>query len=336
VSARNRLLAACALVAWGLLLAVEQPWRGDAHERTAAAVRPLFADFARRRDAVRRAEIRAGADAVVLEWRNDRWWVVAKEHPADLRKLVQVVDMVGRLDTRDEVATSAASHAQYGVAGGEGTRITLSDGEGAIVADLIVGKLRQQDVTTGQNPVLEFYVRRADRAAVHLSGDAISPSADPIQWCETRFLAAITPEEIEWVRREDFETGESWRVERVPTAQAEAFGSTWKLVEPLPERAAWDFAGDSLVRTLLDLQAADVAGRAGDPAEDAARCGFPTDRFHVSARGSVLRFELGKPAREGQRWLRVEGLPYLYTLRDFDVSQLRQPVADMLPQADDE
>lgn len=336
MSRRNRSLCAFTLLAWAAVLIVEQPWRGDAHARTEAAVRPLFPDFARQRESVRRVEILAGGSSTVLEWRSDRWWVAAKEHPADLRKLVQLVDMFGRLDTRDQVATSAESHGLYGVAGGEGTRITLSDGDGAVVADLIVGKLRQQDVTTGQNPVLEFYLRRADRAAVHLSGDAIAPSASPVDWCETRFLAAVAAEQIEWVRREDFAGPETWRVERVPADQAGAFGSTWKLTEPQPERAAWDFAGDSLVRTLLDLQASDVAGRAGDPAEDAARCGFPTDRFHVSARGSVLRFELGDVARAGHRWMRVEGLPFLYTLRDFDVSQLRQPVADMLPQADGE
>lgn len=334
MSQRNRVLVAIAFGAWATLLIVEQPWRGDAHARTEASVRPLFPDFARQRESVRRTEIRSGTSSTVLEWRNDRWWVVEKEHPADLRKLVQIVDMIGRLDTRDEVANAPESHTLYGVASGEGTRITLSDGDGGLVADLIVGSLRRQDVTTGQNPVLEFYLRRADRASVHLSGEAISPSTDPIDWCETRFLAAVPPDGIDWVRREDFEGAESWRVERVPADQAEGFGSTWKIVEPPPERAAWDFAGDSLVRTLLDLEASDVVGRAGDPAEDASRCGFPTDRFHVSALGNVLRIELGKVAREGHRWMRVEGLPFLYTVRDFDVSQLRQPVADMLPETE--
>ncbi len=335
MSRRNRLLALFAAGAWIALLALEQPWRGDAHERTAATVRALFPDFARLREDVRRAEIRSGSTGTVLEWRENRWWVREKEHPADLRKFVQIVDMMGRLDTRDEVAVSAASHAQYGVGAGEGTRISLFDERGGVVADLIVGKIRQQDVVAGQKPVLEYYVRRADRPAVYLSGDAIAPATDPVAWCETRFLAAVSPAQVDWVRREDFTTSESWRIERVPAEQSEAFGSTWKLVEPTPEHAAWDFAGDSLVHTLLDLQAADVVGRAGDPAEDAARCGFAEDRFHVGIGENVLRFELGKPAREGTRWLRVEGLPFLYTIRDFDVSQLRQSVAGMLPEAED-
>lgn len=332
MSRRNRVLAAAAAALWLALLAVERPWRGDAHARTAAAVRPLFPDLARRRDEIRRVEIRSGALAATLEWRADRWWVTAKEHPADLRKLVQVVDMAGRLDTRDEVAASSASHAQYGVAAGEGTRLTFSDADGGVLADLIVGNLRRQDVTAGQQPVLEFYVRRADRAEVHLSGDAIAPSADPIDWCDTRFMQSVAPEEIEWVRREDFAGGDSWRLERVPAAGAGRTG--WRLTEPAPGRPAWDFAGDSLVRTLLDLEASDVVRRAGDPAEDAAACGFPADRFHVAARGSVLQLEIGRSAREGRHWLRVEGLPYLYEIRDFDVSQLRQPVADLLPPSD--
>lgn len=325
MSRRNLVLAALAAAAWLAVLAVERPWRGDAHARTAAAVRPLFPDFERRRDEVRRIEVRSAGERTLLEWRADRWWVAEKEHPASLRKLVQVVDSVARLDTRDEVASDPRNHSQYGVAAGEGVRLTFADADGGVLADLIVGQMRRQDVTAGREPVLEFYLRRADRAAVYLSGEAIAPSASPIAWCERRFFAAIAPGEIESVRREDFASGLAWRIER------DGEGG-WRLLEPEPVRAADAFAGDSMERTLLDLEAADVAGRAGDPAEDAARCGFPADRFHVAARGATLRFELGRPAAEGTRWLRVDGLPYLYTIRDFDVSQLRQTVADMLPQ----
>ena len=80
---------------------------------------------------------------------------------------------------------------------------------------------------------------------------------------------------------------------------------------------------------VLGLSAADVLGRA-DPASDAARHGFPLDRFSVSVNGQVLRFELGRPAGPGLRSLRVEGLPFVYALGDFEVSQLRQTAAGML------
>jgi hypothetical protein len=334
VSRRNQLLGAAVIAVWAVFLAVERPWQGDAHAQTAAAVRPLFPDFARQRENVRRVDLRGEDGTVALEWREDRWWVREKEHPADLRRLMQVIDMLGILDTRDPVAVSPLSHSTYGVAAGQGTRITLTDAQGAVIADWIVGQLRGQDVSAGNRPVLEFYMRRADRPEVYLSGAAISPPTDAVLWCDTRFLATAAAEDIEWVRREDFESGESWRLERVPAAERDAAGATWRLTEPAPAQPALDFAGDSLVQTLITLRAADVLGRA-DPATDEARYGFPLDRFQVSVNGQLLRFELGKPAGPGQRSLRVEGLPYVYALGDFEVSQLRQTAPELLSDEQD-
>jgi hypothetical protein len=327
---RLLLLAGLAAASWGAVLLLERPWQGDAIQRTAAAVRPLFPDFARRREEVRRMDVLGPEGATTLEWRDDRWWVREKEHPADPRRLVQIVDMLEKLETRDPVAVTAASHGTYGVAAGQGVRITLSDARGQTVADWIVGQLRQQDVTLGQVPVLEFYMRRADRPEVYLSGDAIQPSSDPVAWCDTRFLAALTPADVEAVRRENFDGLDSWRIERTAAAPDEESG--WRLTEPPPARAADAFAGDSLVHTLLGLTALDVIGRAADAAQDAARYGFPSDRFHVTALGQTMRFELGKPNEAGDRFLRVEGLPFIYLLRAFDVAQLRQTAAGMQPE----
>lgn len=335
MSRRNQLLALAAAILWGAFLLVERPWQGDAHQRTAAAVRPLFPDFARLRDGIRRLDIRGEGGGVTLEWRDDRWWVREKEHPADPRRLLQLLDMLGALDTRDPVAEAPASHGTYGVAAGQGTRLTFTDGAGAVVADWIVGQLRGQDVTTGVRPVLEFYMRRADRPEVYLSGDAISPPTDAATWCDTRFLAESEEADVEWIRREDFESGESWRIERVPAAERGADGPAWRMTEPAPARPALDFAGDSLVHTLLGLSAADVLGRA-DPAADAARYGFPLDRFQVGINGQIFKLELGRPAGQGLRSMRVEGLPYVYALGDFEVSQLRQSAAQMLSDEDED
>ena len=156
------------------------------------------------------------------------------------------------------------------------------------------------------------------------------PASDPVSWCDTRFLATVDEAAFDWVRREDFVGDASWRVERVRAAGSDPGG--WRLTEPEPARPAWAFAGDSLVRTLVDLRAADVIGRADeDPARDAARYGFAEDRFTVGIRGETFRFELGSPAAPGQRYLRVRNLPWIYTLSDFEVGQLRQPVEAMLP-----
>ena len=341
---RNRVLALCAACAWLLLLAVERPWQGDAHARTAATVGPLFPDLARRREDIARILIEEQGSSTELLARPEegRWYVSGKDHPADGRRLTNLVDMLVGLGTRDVVAEDPRSHEVYGVADGQGTRVRLYDAQGELLADWIHGKLRAQDVTGGTVPVLEFYVRRGDRPEVYLTGDAILPSANPARWCDTRFLQAIPDAAVAWVAREDFDGAESWRVERIPGAEVPessgievpsggTLGERWRMTQP-SEAPASDYAGDSLVRTLLTLRAADVVARATP--EDAARYGFPVDRFRAGIRDgdAVLEFELelGAPAPQGGRFLRIAGLPHVYLIGDFDVDQLRQPVEAML------
>lgn len=337
---RNRILAAAAALAVLVLLLVEQPWRGDAHARTAAQVGPLFPDLARQREEIHRIVIRGPEQSTELEVDEQgmRWMVVDRDHPADGNRVRDLVDMLIGLQTRDVVSDSPESHALYDVGDAMGTRVQLYAESGALLADWIHGKLRQQDIEGGAPPVLEFYVRRADRPEVYLTAEAFLPSAAPARWCDTRFLAAVRDADVAWVRREDFGGGQSWRIERIPDAPpvsegmgvpvSDTHGERWRMTEPV-EQAALDYAGDSLVRTLTTLRATDVVGRATP--EDAARYGFPTDRFRVGIGGREFQFELGKPAPQGGRYLRVQLLPqHVYLLSDFDVGQLRQPVDAML------
>jgi len=344
MSRRNRVLAICAALAWGLLLAVERPWQGDAHARTAAAVGPLFPQLDGQRQELTRIVVEEEGRRTELVARRDegRWYVVGKDHPADGRRVADLVDMLATLRTTDVVAEDPASHGIYGVAEGQGTRVRIYGADDRPLADWIHGKLREQDVVGGVVPVLEFYVRRGDRPEVYLTGDAILPSTDPARWCDTRFLQSIPDAAVEWVVREDFDGEESWRIERiagaaVPEAQglqlpaSGSVGERWQMTLPTAV-PAYDYAGDSLVRTLVTLRAEDVVARATP--EDAARYGFPTDRFRAGIRegGATLEFELelGAPTPQGGRFLRVSGLPHVYVLSDFEVGQLRQPLDAML------
>lgn len=338
---RNQVLAICAAIAALTLLFIEQPWRGDAHERTAAAVGPLFPDLARQREDVARIVVRNEEAETELQVDANRqlWTVVDKDHPADGDRIRNLVDMMIGLRTRDVVADSAESHALYDVAEGQGTRVQLYSASGKLLADWIHGKLRQQDIQGGAPPVLEFYVRRADRPEVFLTGDAFLPSTMPARWCDTRFLASLDDEDVTWVVREDFDGAESWRMERVPGTAiapegigqpvAGSIGERWRMTSPETVPAS-DYAGDSLVRSLITLRASDVVGRATP--EDGARYGFPQDRFRIGVGDQhEFVFELGGPAPNGGRYMRAEVLPgHVYLLSDFDVEQLRQPAARML------
>ena len=92
------------------------------------------------------------------------------------------------------------------------------------------------------------------------------------------------------------------------------------------------YAGDSMATTIVGIEIADIIGTADPSGSDEARYGFPQDRYTVGIAGSDFRFvfELGSPAGEGQRFMRVKDLPYIFTLSDFAVSQLRQPIERML------
>lgn len=331
---RSRMWMICALLAWALYLAVSQPWRGDAFARTSAQVGLLYPQLQVQTEQIRRVEVRDGThQATLVMAPNGQWLVEEKEHPLQAQRLMQLVENLTRLETLDVVSMNPDKHEVFGVAEGQGTRVTLLDEDGRILADWIAGSLRKQEIDGGQKPVLEFYMRDARSPAVYLSGQAIHPPADPRTWCDTDFLYGIDADRIEWVERSDFDGGQSWRIERsgAPIETEDGMLGQWRMTSP-ETAPVTSYAGDSMAYSLSSLKAADVVGKLLEDGSEDLRYGFPMDRFRVGIGGQVFEFELGKVAKPGHRYLRVTHLPYLYLLADFEVGQLRQPVLDMLEQ----
>jgi len=161
----------------------------------------------------------------------------------------------------------------------------------------------------------------------------VLPAVNPVGWCEVSLMKDVGIDRVTWIERKDFQTGESWRLERREQADVSQDGesTTWFMTEP-QELPAMAYAGDSMATSIVGIEVADIVGPADPNGSDEARYGFPQDRFTVGIEGSQFRFifELGKPAADGQRFMRVKDLPYIFTLSDFVVSQLRQPVGRML------
>jgi hypothetical protein len=269
-----------------------------------------------------------------------------KDHPLDKGRLMMLMENLSAITTLDTVSVNPEKHEVFGVAEGQGTRVQVYDSNDILLADWVAGSLRQQDIASGQKPVLEFYMRDGRSDVVYLSGTAIHPSSDPTVWCDTRFLFGVEAPRIQWIERLDFETNESWRIERTAaaevtsgqlgSAQETREGGSWQLTAPT-KAPALGYAGDSMAFSIIGLEASDVVGQASADNTSDTRYGFPQDRFRVGIDGQVFEFELGKPsATSGQRYLRVTNpkLPYIYSLDDYEVSQLRQPVARMLPDSD--
>lgn len=327
------------LLAWAAWLGVERPWQGDAFARTAARVGQLFPELQGRIDEVARVVIEDTGGTATLELTDEsspygpgRWLVREKQHPADTARLARLVDGMSRLETIDVVSVEEANHGTYGVAEGQGTRVRLYDAADRLMVDWIAGKIRDQDVRQGQKVVFEYYMRDGRRPEVFLSADPVQPATGAVDWCDVGFLAALDPDRVSSIERQDFRGDQSWRLVRVEETRLddEEADSAWRLDRAEGE-VALAFAADSLLFTLTGLRAADVVTqRGGRLTEEDARYGFPQDRFQVVVGEETLTLDLGQPAEDGQRYLRVSGLPHIYTLTDFDVGQLRQTRARMI------
>ncbi|MFK5955482.1 MAG: DUF4340 domain-containing protein [Planctomycetota bacterium] len=338
MSGRNWKLFIAAALAWSLYLGLTRPWQGDAHARTAAQIGALYPQLPEQIDSIARIIITDGEQRATLSLvsRENRtigrgWMVEEKNFPLDYARFTQMLDNLASIQTSDVVSVNPEKHGVYGVAEGQGRRVQIYSDDNRLLVDWIAGSMRQQDIQGGDRAVLEFYMRDARSDRVYLSGDAILPAVDPVGWCEVQPLKGIGMDRVSWIERKDFQTGESWRVER---RAAEAGGevgasSAWFMTEP-SEQPALGYAGDSMATSIVGLKFADIIGVASQDGTDEARFGFPKDQFAVGIEGDVFRFELGNPTKNGQRFLRVKDLPYIFTLSDFEVSQLRQPVERML------
>lgn len=335
---RNLILFLCAALLWAIYLGVAKPWKGDAHARTAATVGQLYPQLEEEFDRIARVVLESGEERTTLRLIQDgnrrigRGWVVEeKNFPVDFSRFTRLLENLAAITTSDVVSVNPQKHDVYGVAEGQGTRVRVYSTDNRLLVDWIAGSLRQQDIAGGQKPVLEFYMRDARSDRVYLSGDAIQPAVDPVRWCEVQLLRDIGMERIGSVEREDFQTGQSWTITRLNSTSEDEEGelSPWRMVEPV-ENTALAYAGDSMATTIVGLEVADIIGEADAEGGDEARYGFPQDRFRVGIEGNEFAFELGRPAVKGQRYLRVFGLPYVFTVSDFTVSQLRQPVERML------
>lgn len=344
MSQRNRILAVIFAVLLGVSLLVERPWQGDAHARTAAAVRPLLPALQRDAEIARvRIQPAQGQPAIHIEKVLDRGrprWVVreAFDHPADVAKIGRLIESLRALETRDLESVNADSHAEYKLRDGEAIGVQVWSDQGNQLADLRIGGMRSQDVMSGSTPIVQFFVRSSEGPEVYRSNVVYLPPEVPARWCESRFLPLVTEDQVRFLQRSDHVGRESWRVvldpdvpkvEIADSGQEIESSGRWRMVMP-ESLIVPDFAGESWVYTMLGLEAAEVLGLANNAAGEAL-FGDLTDTFELGLEEGSFRIDLGDVLPDNRRAARVHGLPHLYALEDFDAQQLAQPVAEMLP-----
>ena len=329
---RNRILCLALVVLGGLALALERPWQGDAFARTEAKVRRLFPELDASRERIAKVLIRS-ADRRTTLLRVPGDWVVEEKllHPADIGRLIGLIDSLAFLDSRDVVSTNPDKQGTYSVEEGAGTRIQIWDEEERILADLVAGGLRSEGVAPGGPAILEFYVRPYGSDEVVLAPDFHAPVVDPADWLAGP-LFPVEPDALEWIERQDLDGRESWKLVR-GAPDPDSAGTLWEFREPTSGPAG-KYAGDSFVFTFTGLRPQDVVAQIASGAEPDASYGFTLDVLRAGKGDQVFELRLGGVATPGARFAWLTGGRWIYTLSDFEVGQLRQTVEGMGPEGD--
>jgi len=316
VSKLNRLLLPLFLVfATGALL-LEKPWRGDAHQRTADQVEALFPELISNRQSIDKIEIDSDGILCTMQ-RNQNGFVILEKfnHPAADKRVITLVDELSRLSTKDIVSANFEKHQKFGVAEGQGTRIKIYAGE-KLLADLIAGSLRSQDIRNSKQIALEFYLRDASSAEVLLVNNYSPPPTSPEDWLRVP-LCKFDVGEIKLAERVDFRGNKNWTLARGDTPDR------WQLLGPKPGPAD-SYQADSWIFSFSNLEAADVVANLGTGTRPAAEYGFTTDLFRAeNDLAESCELQLGGVAPNNRRYAWIPGSDWVYAIDEFEADQLR-------------
>ncbi|WP_439579769.1 DUF4340 domain-containing protein [Elioraea sp.] len=194
--------------------------------RTEAAIidAPVFPDITPRLAAAERIEVRRHDGTVTLERRDGAWGIAERSHyPARAERVREVFTGLAELRLIEERTGNPDLFSRLGledvtVAGGTSQLLTVTDAQGATIAELIVG--RRRIPTPGHQPAA-IYVRRPGESRTYLAEGALRLDTDPMLWVEREVLD---------IKRQ--------RVARVTARRAGAEPVTVVRADPAAEHAA--------------------------------------------------------------------------------------------------
>jgi len=324
----NRVLLPLFLGLFSLAWFLEEPWKGDAFERTALEVGPLFPELVAQRAQISKVILMRDQEQTTLE-RGQAGFGVAERmhHPAANQRLVHLIDALSLLDDRDVVSTNPDKFLAYGLAEHQGTRIQVYAGD-KLLADAHCGSMRQQDPQMGGKMSLDFYLRAMGGQRVVLARGFTPPMTGPGDWLEAP-LVGVEESEVVAAQRIDVRTGNEWHVQKT--------GEDWSMTKPVQEPLAELYTIDSFLFSMCRLYAEDVFAEAKDGLPE--EFGPLEDLFQVASQeGNLFEVHLGKLRPGGLREAWIPGAPWLYGVAEHDVHQLRQTAETMLrsePPGDD-
>jgi len=211
------------------------------------------------------------------------------DYPVRAERIAELDAMLQGLSFTEAMTRDADKFDRLGLgdpqAGGAGVRISVSDAEGGLIADLITGRLRSSS---------GVYVRRPGGVRAYAaSGPVIDPAllGDPGRWMGLEFwnheASAIARAEIQP------EFGPSWRVMRAGEAQR-----YYELREPTGWRLVTAGAANGVATAGAQLRFRDVK-------PDQELVGAYVSR-HAAVTFSGLAYEMLFFAEGDERWVTIE------------------------------
>jgi hypothetical protein len=184
------LFAAAALIGAAAIGVVV--WQREPPMREAAIIdAPVFPDITPRLAAAERIELRRHDGAVTLERRDGVWGIAERSHyPARAERVREVFTGLAELRLIEERTGNPELFPRLGledvtVAGGTSQLLTVTDGQGAVIAELIVGRRR---IRTAGNLPEAVHVRRPGESRTFLAEGALRLDTDPMLWVEREVL----------------------------------------------------------------------------------------------------------------------------------------------------
>jgi hypothetical protein len=288
-------VAALGLAAW---LAARRPPAGTAEGGL------LFAGFKRERALKIEVQGKAADESIVLEKSASGWSVPAEAgYPADPEGIREILDFVGSARADRKVSDNPAKRGVFEV-DDNGLKVKLEGAEGAVLAQVVVGKSGPDFLST--------YVRKEGSDEVFLIDQSlrrIFVRVGPRQWRDKAIYRLSGPDitRLKWTRE-----GKTVAVE------ADASGN-WTMTAPATAPARRDEV-EALRNALSTLQSDDFAA-----ASASATTGLdaPYARMEFSLRdGTTHTLEVGKENDRSQRYARRSGSDTLFLVNNFRINTL--------------
>ncbi|SDF58280.1 protein of unknown function [Limimonas halophila] len=149
----------------------------------------VFPDLKGQLERVERVEVAGPKGEVTLTRDGDGWSVVQKNgYPAQAEQITAMLNAITGMPALQRLDTGEAQFDGLGVAADseEGTRVTLSTGEGERLRTILIG---MEKAAPGAEDLEAYYVRASDSQTVWLADADLAFPADPMAWLDTEAFA---------------------------------------------------------------------------------------------------------------------------------------------------